>query len=1058
MKPQRKRPLRRGMWIALSFVLAWTIGGLQAAPAQASEQGKWSYKQYGPPEPLLAPINAVSIYDGAVGQEDGHDVLYTTVKGSPAVLNVVDLDDYKLLRSFPLEGAGDSWHHEVAVDGSVYVTGGKKLWKYSPVTKQVQPVADFGTEAPWSLTTDEAGNAYVGTYPGGNVFKYEAATGQITNYGRMIGVQEQEYVRSIAYHQGTIYAGTAHGQLVKLDPATGTKTDIAASLGEQGFVYDLDAVDGRYLFARYSESKNMYIYDLDEGTWLDIVLSNVSGLHVTDSLDGKVYFVADGKLKSIRPDTLEVADTGMPYASSLRGADWVQVENDPDLPGWNLVTVQFAGRIAFFNIQTATVKFYDPVVQGTPLPLHGMEKDPDGKIYMSSLGAGVGAIYDPATGVNTTMAIGQADSMHVFGNKMYMGVYPGGHIYSFDLTAPPSAENPKHEFQLGDGQDRVAVITSGGGNVYFGSISTYGQLGGAVSVYDPSAPSGGLRVYRHIVQDQSVIGLAYKDGKLYGSTNVNNGLGSNPTATEAKMFVLNAATGEKESEFSLNIDGVVQPKFIGRLTVGPEDGYIWGAVNGYVFALDPATLQVVKSKKVYHESVDLGAWSAVELEWSEDGILYALFGTELIAVDPETLAYRNVTRAYGFVIGNDGHLYYSSGDDKTMLNRIQVTTLDEPIDPEEPEEPGQPGQPAPSAVYNGSFELPLDNGKIPGWSSLFGTSAKVYYEVSSERSASGSKSLKVVDTLRNVPGEPVTAVALQSDKIEVLPGERYRASVKIYIEEGTPSLLFRAFDENDKQVAEGLTHVSTNPGQWQDVTAELTAPPNAKYVRVFASSSSYNLSRVYYDDFNVTGKFPNQDATAGKLSISAPGTVAKGQSLNVSLRAEDASDLYGVSAVIRYDPAKFAVESVAVSEAFKGGNDVFFDYRTDEPGKIRLLATQLADRSVNGNTEIAVIRLKALDAPGNTELRLDKSSETAKSDSDETGVTYPLGEDQVLAVQITQLPEDVDQNGVVNLMDLIAVAKHAGQQATEQTRRLDVNGDGHIDIADVGLVAAQILQ
>lgn len=50
----------------------------------------------------------------------------------------------------------------------------------------------------WSSTTDPDGNLYVGTFQEGNahVVKYEAATGQITDLGKVDGTDNSGYVRS----------------------------------------------------------------------------------------------------------------------------------------------------------------------------------------------------------------------------------------------------------------------------------------------------------------------------------------------------------------------------------------------------------------------------------------------------------------------------------------------------------------------------------------------------------------------------------------------------------------------------------------------------------------------------------------------------------------------------------------------------------------------------------------------------------------------------------------------------------------------------------------------
>lgn len=62
-------------------------------------------KSFEPPEDLGAMVQSVSTIDSAFGTEDGVPVLYTTSSGTPAVFNVVDLRQNKLLRSFPLNGS-----------------------------------------------------------------------------------------------------------------------------------------------------------------------------------------------------------------------------------------------------------------------------------------------------------------------------------------------------------------------------------------------------------------------------------------------------------------------------------------------------------------------------------------------------------------------------------------------------------------------------------------------------------------------------------------------------------------------------------------------------------------------------------------------------------------------------------------------------------------------------------------------------------------------------------------------------------------------------------------
>ncbi|WP_096272023.1 FIMAH domain-containing protein [Paucisalibacillus globulus] len=659
--------MRNKSFFVKVFMIVTMLALVSTPFGQASAENN-SFPTYSDPVELGFPLSGgTAIYDGAAGFEDGHDVLYTTTKGIPAQFSVIDLDTGETLRTLMMEGAHDSWHHEVAPDGTVYVTGGSFIWGYSPETKEIQALAEIPEASLWALAVDEESNAYIGTYPSGKVFKYEKATGELHDYGQMIGDQAQEYVRSMDYHDSYIYAGTAHDKLIRLDLETGEKVDIAEELNESGFVYDLNVVDDRYVFARYSVSKKMYIYDIQEGVWLDVVLENVTGLHVADSLEGNVYFVADGILKYVNLETLEVHGTNMAYGSGLRGADWVEIEGDERLPGKSLATVTFGGEVTFFNIETETVLQYKDMVPPTANVTNKFFTYSEDKIYMSGMTGAVGAVFNPLTEEMTSITLGQADVMHEMDGKMYFGLYPSGSVAVSDPEVDPYAQ-PTELFVIGEEQERLHSMASGDGKLFIGSIPTYGKLGGALTVYDGETH----KVFRHIVEDQSVNDIIYHNGLVYGATSITGGLGSTPTAEEAKLFVFDPETEEKTKEVTLSIDGLDKPAQIGQLKVGLNDDYIWGASKGFVFALDPDTLEVVKSVNIVPNPA-LGAWNNVHLEWSKDGFLYANAGSKLYVIDPVTLEFQYITDTMTFTLGENGHIYYAPIENRTKLLKIEVT-------------------------------------------------------------------------------------------------------------------------------------------------------------------------------------------------------------------------------------------------------------------------------------------------------------------------------------------------------------------------------------------------
>ncbi|MEG9295915.1 WD40 repeat domain-containing protein [Mangrovibacillus sp. Mu-81] len=821
------------VFLSIVILLMMLPGAMNGKSVGAESVSKLDSTYFGGPEQLLTPLtDAISIFNGAVGTEDGRPVMYTTTKGLPAQLNVMDIKSEKLLRVIPLEGAENTWAHEVLPNGDLYIAtigGGAKLWKYSPGADTAEVVATFSGETfPFAITSDQ-GKVYVGTYPSGKVYEYDPANGGVDDYGRMIGESSQEYIRSLAVIGNDVYSGTGHGKIIHYNKETGEKEDIAASIGEQGHIYDLDKVDDRYLFARYELSSNGYVYDTQEREWLDVVIPKARGLHVPEqSEDGKIYFMnTENKLQTFDIKTLAVEDTGIEYGSGFRGVDWVEFGTS-DLPGKSLVTINFSGYVSILNLEKKETIKTPVLAQGTANVINKIETGPDGKLYMSGVQTGKGAIYDTVNKTKKVFDMGQGDSIAAFGDKLLFGVYPAGDVREFDPAQEPSDSNPKTLFTLGEEQNRIHSIVEGDGKAYIGSIPFYGELGGALTVYDPEAPDEEkVKTFRNIVEDQSVNSLAYKDGKVYGSTTINGGLGADPTAEEARIFVWDTETEEKVEEITLSIDGLEKPEAIGDLSFGP-DGFLWGASIDTIFAMDPETLTIVKSRKLY-DSLPLSAWNKIELEWSND-LLYADFSGNLTAIDPNTLDSKQIARVYDFSVGQDGNLYYASRENRTMLHKMEVKPVS---DKEE------------MTVTNHQFERPVKGDDITGWTSMFNTDDQAGYTVSGEEHSHGRKSLKLVDTARN------KSVALMSDTIEVSKGEVFETSANLFIKEGTGSFMVRFYDEAGKSIIDKPVHTNTGLNKWQNISITTEAPENAETMRVICYTTSYSMGTVYYDKVEV---------------------------------------------------------------------------------------------------------------------------------------------------------------------------------------------------------------
>src|SRR5439155_8035986 len=176
-----------------------------------------------------------------------------------------------------------------------------------------------------------------------------------------------------------------------------------------------------------------------------------------------------------------------------------------------------------------------------PTPIQSICRGPDGRIYCGGYLVGGLSAYDPATGKHEQYnGMSQPEGMGVLGTTLYLGVYPRARLYAFDTSKPWDAkiDNP-HKIDDLDrfDQDRPFAVlgVESLNKVFFGSVPDYGILGGAVSVYDVA--SGKIDVHRNVVQDEGVTSLIYDHDLVVGATTRSGGLGVEPKAKEAKLFL-----------------------------------------------------------------------------------------------------------------------------------------------------------------------------------------------------------------------------------------------------------------------------------------------------------------------------------------------------------------------------------------------------------------------------------------------------------------------------------------------------------------------------------------
>ena len=179
-------------------------------------------------------------------------------------------------------------------------------------------------------------------------------------------------------------------------------------------------------------------------------------------------------------------------------------------------------------------------------------------------------------------------------------------------------------------------------------------------------------MYRNIVPNQSVISLAYKDGKVYAGTSIYGGDASVPVEKEAKLFVWDVATGKKIRE-TVPVPGETA---IGALLVGP-DGNIWGFAQGTLFIYDPKTGKVIYREEKFPNLHYLTG--GVDLEIGLDGHIYGTAGGKFFKIDPADKEVTILRDNNSHFLAQDrmGNFYFKNGPSAPYGNTLWRYTLED---------------------------------------------------------------------------------------------------------------------------------------------------------------------------------------------------------------------------------------------------------------------------------------------------------------------------------------------------------------------------------------------
>lgn len=624
------------------------------------------------------------------GAAVGDDELYFATNGSPATFYAVDADTNETIFSESLPGSDVVWALTVVADGNVYFAGTQDgiLYRYIVEEKTLEQVGKNPSDNwVWDLKSTDDGKVYGITYPNAKAFEYDIENDEFTDLGRFH--ETEQYARGLGVTEDNLYVGigTGSAHLIQMNRETKEKTEIELPItGTENSVSNVWEYNNQ-IFVAYGTS--LLIIDTDthevlsQMTWEDAQTFD-GQISAPSPYDENIIYFRDkntSELSTYDTDThnIEAVEPQiMLPPSSTKTFEWTTDEDGVDV----LSIVHNQLEYAVYNPIDDTLDVTYPDVEMQGLDIQSLEIGEDDNIYAGGYQGSFG-IYD----INKEDYIlherdpHQIEGIGFLNGKVYLGTYGLARIYEFDpdqafeYTDGGESDNPEMVYGVPNKQDRPFTFTSEDDKLFIGTVPGYGLLGGSLTIYDSLTDE--WESIHQIIENQSIVGLAYQNNIVYGGSSIEGGLGIDPSEEEAKMFAYDLTSGEHDT-FDLNVDGLATPKMIGELSMGPDD-LLWGVAWGHddngkdntvVFAMDPIDKEIIKSTELYHGNHRGSGWRPFYLRWDEKGLLYTTAGRQLTVINPDSMQSKQVISdpVNLMDLDSDGNVYYASGADILKLS------------------------------------------------------------------------------------------------------------------------------------------------------------------------------------------------------------------------------------------------------------------------------------------------------------------------------------------------------------------------------------------------------
>ncbi len=663
---------------------------------------------------------------GAVSQVYGQDYFYFPTEGSQML--IFNLDDMSRVRKVATPFTSPKGMC-VDDDGMLWMVGDAQvLWRYDPYTntgwtsanyKTTYGIEDSSTGLYCTAASD--GNIYFGTYTKGYVVRFDTKTEKFSKVTGGLINEDSSYASGLIERDGYLYAGingdrNADGKVtaeyVKIDLATDKivgRTDITELFGQNEVMIRGVGICGDVLFAGGIEMEGFVAIDINTMTLrTDFDIHKQIHIATTEEIDGKVYFVVSGQGIHMYdsatdqitvPKKMETATVGFRCGET----NAVTLDHDPLFPGVSYVTYSGTG-IKIYNIETGLVytpPLIDDEKDGAGQVIRTIIRGPEGTntLYIGGFNTDTSAVYDINQGKVTKLfdTAGQTDILMWYEGVLYAGNYPGAYITRVNLD---DAKRNVILLSLSKyyGQARVHALAAADGIIFAGTIPDWYSYGGTFIAMNLNQLDDRVMI-EQMVEHQSITGLVYRDGYVFGTTALAGGTAADKPYNDtvsAKIFVYDVEGKKKVGELDLreHIEGLPdQLPYIDLITVDPN-GQLWGVIDETIFQFDfnPTTEKFTVKEIVSYSKTGFTAegrsWKMADVDY-KDGYMYVALGSKggfrkININDPTDNVRLNCETPRNFVIGEDGNLYYALNSYEMKMFPLDVTEADwkaaEPVD------------------------------------------------------------------------------------------------------------------------------------------------------------------------------------------------------------------------------------------------------------------------------------------------------------------------------------------------------------------------------------------